>query len=218
MGEMTVQTDKSLSNMSLGVAADLEESDQEKSLRWLLDMDLSEPQETLFTVAGNDYFDAGLSAFEAEVAGRPLVRGNARSDDLATYIDEEIVISSTGSGNDIYHRNEQSSVLESPRNGRNEQVMALDFSRVRDDVDAIFTGDLSDGADILGLTVCRPHSVETTALGAAMLAAAGAGLYPALAEAVDAMRGPSDSFTPAIEAGVRDERLARWQDALERLL
>ena len=152
MGEMTVQTDKSLSNMSLGVAADLEESDQEKSLRWLLDMDLSEPQETLFTVAGNDYFDAGLSAFEAEVAGRPLVRGNARSDDLATYIEEEIVISSTGSGNDIYHRNEQSSVLESSRNGRDEQVMALDFSRVRDDVEAIFSGDLADGADILGLS------------------------------------------------------------------
>lgn len=149
---MTVQTDKNLSNLSLGLAADLEESDQEKSLRWLLDMDLSEPQETLFTVAGNDYIDTGLSAFEAEVAGRPLVRGNARSDDLATYIEEEIVISSTGSGSDIYHRKEELSVAESSRSARDDGVMAIDFSRGREDATAKFTGYLEDGADILGLS------------------------------------------------------------------
>jgi chemosensory pili system protein ChpA (sensor histidine kinase/response regulator) len=152
MGEMIVQTDKNLSNLSPGVAADLEESDQEKSLRWLLDMDLSEPQETLFTVAGNDYFDTGLSAFEAEVAGRPLVRGNTRSDDLATYIEEEIVISSTGSGSDIYHRKEQLSVVDSSRGARDDEVMALDFSRSREDEETNFTGYMEDGADILGLS------------------------------------------------------------------
>jgi chemosensory pili system protein ChpA (sensor histidine kinase/response regulator) len=152
MGEMTVHTDKNLSNLSLGVAADLEESDQEKSLRWLLEMDLSEPQETLFTVAGNDYFDTSLSAFEAEVAGRPLVRGNARSDDLATYIEEEIVISSTGSGNDIYHRKEQTAVVDSPRSARGDGVMAIDFSRGREDLETHVTGYMADGADILGLS------------------------------------------------------------------
>src|SRR3546814_10038379 len=38
-----------------------------------------------------------------------------------------------------------------------------------------------DLSDMLGLTVERPDFVESTALGAAMLAATGAGLYPDLA-------------------------------------
>jgi glycerol kinase len=39
---------------------------------------------------------------------------------------------------------------------------------------------VQDLADMLGLEVIRPDMVETTALGAAMLAATGAGLYPSL--------------------------------------
>jgi xylulokinase len=45
-------------------------------------------------------------------------------------------------------------------------------------------------ADVTGLSVCRPHDVETTARGAAMLAAAGIGLHPSVAEAARAMAGP----------------------------
>ena len=44
-------------------------------------------------------------------------------------------------------------------------------------------------AHITGLPVCRPDDVETTARGAAMLAAAGAGLHPTVAAAAGAMAG-----------------------------
>ncbi|MGB3807565.1 MAG: FGGY-family carbohydrate kinase, partial [Erythrobacter sp.] len=71
-----------------------------------------------------------------------------------------------------------------------------------------------DLADMLAITVERPAFVETTALGAAMLAASGAGLYPGLGEAADAMRGTLTRFEPQANDAVREERLARWRKAL----
>jgi glycerol kinase len=71
-----------------------------------------------------------------------------------------------------------------------------------------------DLADMLGITVERPGFVETTALGAAMLAATGAGLYPSLDAAAAAMRGELARFTPQLAAGVREERLKRWRKAM----
>lgn len=71
-----------------------------------------------------------------------------------------------------------------------------------------------DLADILGVTVERPGFVETTALGAAMLAAAGAGLYADLAAACAAMRGRLSRFEPQMEGGLREARLAAWRKAL----
>jgi xylulokinase len=49
---------------------------------------------------------------------------------------------------------------------------------------------LSIRADVTGLPVSRPADVETTARGAAMLAAAGAGLHPDVRTAVSEMAGP----------------------------
>ncbi|MEO1490012.1 MAG: glycerol kinase GlpK [Pseudomonadota bacterium] len=71
-----------------------------------------------------------------------------------------------------------------------------------------------DLANMLGLPVERPEFVETTALGAAMLAASGAGLYPDLEAAAQAMRGRLKRFEPEMESSVREERLARWRKAL----
>jgi glycerol kinase len=71
-----------------------------------------------------------------------------------------------------------------------------------------------DLADMLGIPVERPGFVETTALGAAMLAACGAGLYPDLASAAQVMRGRLARFEPQMEAGVREARLAGWKKAL----
>ena len=52
-------------------------------------------------------------------------------------------------------------------------------------------------AHITGLTVCRPHDVETTARGAAMLAAAGARVHDTVAAAARAMAGPrADPIQP----------------------
>ena len=72
-----------------------------------------------------------------------------------------------------------------------------------------------DLADILRLPVERPAYVETTALGAAVLAALGAGLYPDLETAARSMRGPSQVFEPRMGNGERMERLMRWQTAIE---
>ncbi|MFN7159732.1 MAG: FGGY-family carbohydrate kinase, partial [Erythrobacter cryptus] len=71
-----------------------------------------------------------------------------------------------------------------------------------------------DLADILGLPVERPAFVETTALGAAMLAASGAGLYPDLPAAAEAMRGALTRFEPAMADDVRAARLTMWRKAL----
>lgn len=71
-----------------------------------------------------------------------------------------------------------------------------------------------DLADMLNVTVERPDFVETTALGAAMLAAVGAGIHPRLEDAAKAMRGKVRRFGPAMADGAREERLARWRKAL----
>lgn len=71
-----------------------------------------------------------------------------------------------------------------------------------------------DLADMLGIVVERPAFVETTALGAAMLAATGAGLYPDLQAAAKAMRPALTRFEPMMRSDVREERLARWRRAL----
>jgi glycerol kinase len=74
-----------------------------------------------------------------------------------------------------------------------------------------------DLADILALPVERPHFVETTALGAAMLAGLGCGLYRSLDEAAS-MRGPVRRFEPAMAEPGRGARLSAWQSAVRRLL
>lgn len=71
-----------------------------------------------------------------------------------------------------------------------------------------------DLANILDLEVERPDFVETTALGAAICASVGAGLYPDLENAASAMRGAMRTFTPEMEDDVRKDRLARYARAL----
>jgi glycerol kinase len=74
-----------------------------------------------------------------------------------------------------------------------------------------------DLADVLDLPVERPAFVETTALGAAMLAGVGCGMFGSLEEAA-AMRGAVERFTPARDEEVREARLAMWREALEGVL
>jgi glycerol kinase len=74
-----------------------------------------------------------------------------------------------------------------------------------------------DLADMLDLPVERPGFVETTALGAAMLATVGAGIHPDLEAASAAMRGEVTNFEPAMSGAERDRRLEGWRDALSRL-
>ncbi|KKW92386.1 glycerol kinase [Sphingobium chungbukense] len=75
-----------------------------------------------------------------------------------------------------------------------------------------------DLADMLDLAVDRPADVETTAKGAAMLAAVGCGLHPSLERAAAAMGTVMTRFTPAMAVGRRTERLARWDALIARQL
>ena len=74
-----------------------------------------------------------------------------------------------------------------------------------------------DLADMLAIDVERPAFIETTALGAAMLAGVGAGLYKSLEDAAT-MRGSVTRFTPKLGADERQKRLSGWADALKRVL
>lgn len=74
-----------------------------------------------------------------------------------------------------------------------------------------------DLADILAIEVERPDFIETTALGAAMLAAVGCGLYDSLQSAA-VMRGGVTRFAPMLDEYARQARLAGWSDALSRVL
>ncbi|HEY7808800.1 MAG TPA: glycerol kinase [Allosphingosinicella sp.] len=74
-----------------------------------------------------------------------------------------------------------------------------------------------DLADVLNLPVERPGFVETTALGAAMLAGVGCGMFASLEEAA-AMRGAVEAFAPAMEAEVRGTRLVGWRKAVAGVL
>lgn len=74
-----------------------------------------------------------------------------------------------------------------------------------------------DLADMLAIDVERPAFVETTALGAAMLAAVGCGIYASLEEAAS-MRGGVTRFAPTLASETREIRLAGWANALGRVL
>ena len=51
-------------------------------------------------------------------------------------------------------------------------------------------------ADIFGMPVFRPHTFETSSLGAAIASAVGVGLYPDFSSAVDKMTHQGDRFDP----------------------
>ena len=71
-----------------------------------------------------------------------------------------------------------------------------------------------DLADLLGVEIERPANIETSCLGAAMLAGIGAGLFASLEEAAAAVRGSVDRFSPGANAESRDRRMARWDQAV----
>jgi glycerol kinase len=71
-------------------------------------------------------------------------------------------------------------------------------------------------ADILRIEVVRPKNVETTVLGAAILAAVGVGEFSSLDEAAALWR-LDRNFMPKMPVGERDQRLAAWKQAVARV-
>ncbi|MGI9325050.1 MAG: glycerol kinase GlpK [Pseudomonadales bacterium] len=70
-------------------------------------------------------------------------------------------------------------------------------------------------ADLLERSVARPAVTETTALGAAMLAAVGSGALSSLTDMANMWR-QEKAFEPAISRGQREQELARWAAAVAR--
>ncbi len=127
-------------------AMDPEDESRERSLKWLLEMDLDEPEDTLFQVSDEGAGQA-LSAFEEEVASRPLVRGG-NGDSIDQFVGEEIVISSDSA----------SSIFEAETESANEGAgvpeggaMAVDYSRARTDRKRGAAA-VEEGSDVLGLS------------------------------------------------------------------
>jgi glycerol kinase len=71
-------------------------------------------------------------------------------------------------------------------------------------------------ADLTGVGVCRATYQETTALGAALFAGVGSGVYRDLAEAA-AARPRTESYEPKMAKDPRELAYARWLDAVNRV-
>jgi glycerol kinase len=71
-------------------------------------------------------------------------------------------------------------------------------------------------ADLTGVSVGRAAFGEMTALGAAMFAGVGAGVYRDVEEAASA-RPQTEGFAPAMDAHRREAAYARWLDAVARV-
>jgi len=71
-------------------------------------------------------------------------------------------------------------------------------------------------ADILGVPVVRPKTVETTSLGAAYLAGLGAGVWDSTA-AIERLAVDERKFTPAMSRGQADRLYAGWQAAVRKV-
>ncbi|WP_310496318.1 glycerol kinase GlpK [Sandarakinorhabdus sp.] len=75
-----------------------------------------------------------------------------------------------------------------------------------------------DLSDSLGVPVERPRVIETTAMGAAMLAGVGAGLFADLASAAAQMAAADRTFLPTSDSAARAARRAVWAQAVSRTL
>ncbi len=72
-------------------------------------------------------------------------------------------------------------------------------------------------ADLLGIPVLRPQVVETTALGAALLAGLGAGVYASTAE-IGSIWQLDRAFEPRMSRDEAGTRMAQWERAVRQVL
>jgi glycerol kinase len=70
-------------------------------------------------------------------------------------------------------------------------------------------------ADLLNLPLRRSPQVESTALGAALLAGLGVGLWPDPSSAAELLQSGSQTFSPRRDPSWRAATLGRWRHAVE---
>ncbi|MGC8640823.1 MAG: glycerol kinase GlpK [Isosphaeraceae bacterium] len=73
-------------------------------------------------------------------------------------------------------------------------------------------------ADVLGQPIRRSPQTESTALGAALLAGLGVGLWPARARAVELLQSGGRTFNPERNYAWRARAIERWRRAVETVI
>jgi glycerol kinase len=73
-------------------------------------------------------------------------------------------------------------------------------------------------SDVLGLPIHRSPQTESTALGAALLAGLGAGLWPDPASAIALVQSGGQTFTPGRDDAWRKQVHDRWRQAVESVI
>ncbi|MGD0043616.1 MAG: FGGY-family carbohydrate kinase, partial [Isosphaeraceae bacterium] len=73
-------------------------------------------------------------------------------------------------------------------------------------------------ADVLGQPIRRSPQTESTALGAALLAGLGAGLWNNRAGAIELHESGGHTFTPARDYAWRSRAMERWRRAVETVI
>ena len=68
-------------------------------------------------------------------------------------------------------------------------------------------------SDVLGVTIVRPKLLDTTAVGAALLAGLGCGMWPSITAIKTALRADC-TFEPTMSPKTVDGYLDRWQRAV----
>lgn len=71
-------------------------------------------------------------------------------------------------------------------------------------------------ADILGVEVQRPQVIESTALGAALMAGLAKGVWDL--DAIKKIRSVDRAFAPQMDENKREHLYGRWQQALKRTM
>ncbi|MBE9538696.1 MAG: response regulator [Proteobacteria bacterium] len=126
------------------------EDQQDETTKWLLDRDLSEPVENLFTM-DDAPVDAALTEFEVEIAGRPMFRGHGDGDDISAILDEEIIVTEVGGESDIYAAS-KADATEGEIKEQKETPLAVDHSSLHGATDTPSEVLVADGEDILSLS------------------------------------------------------------------
>lgn len=142
-----------------------------------------------FTGLGAPYWDA-----EARGAITGLTRGAGRAEIVRAALEAQ-----------AYQTNDLIEAMKA--DGAVPKRLRVDGGMVKNDW---VCNDLSD---VLNIEIDRPKQTETTALGAAMLAGLGAGLFESLQD-IAATWKLDQSFSPSISDETRAERLAGWKTAV----
>jgi chemotaxis protein histidine kinase CheA/CheY-like chemotaxis protein len=127
---------------------DTDDAENGAEYDWLLEQDMSDPVERLFSVHEEGTPNIELSDAEAEMAGRPMFRGHGKGDDISSLFAEDIVAVDVGSGADIYG----SSEVQSDDMPELDESLWVDYGNRSITSTGEGLQEIADGTDIFALS------------------------------------------------------------------